>query len=87
VKKTALKRAPRFGEDTENVLCSLLGMSRRDLLELENQKVISTLPTFPAGRPTRTGLIEKQRAGSFDPNYLSELKKHFQTRIGPKTDG
>jgi crotonobetainyl-CoA:carnitine CoA-transferase CaiB-like acyl-CoA transferase len=87
VKKTALKRAPHFGEDTENVLCSLLGMSRRELLELENQKVISALPTFPIGRPTRTSLIEKQQAGSFDPNYLSELKKHFQTWIGPTTNG
>jgi crotonobetainyl-CoA:carnitine CoA-transferase CaiB-like acyl-CoA transferase len=81
-KKSALKRAPRFGEDTEYVLCSLLGMSRQDLLQLENQNIVSSLPSFPIGRPTRTDLIEKQRAGTFDPDYLLELKRHFGTDIG-----
>ena len=48
-KKSALKRAPHFGEDNEYVLCSLLGMSKQNLARLEQEKVISRTPEFPPG--------------------------------------
>jgi hypothetical protein len=81
-KKFALKRAPHFGEDNEYVLCSLLGMSKQDLAHLEQKKVISKTPEFPPGRPTRIDLLEKQQAGSIDPDYLTELRKYFGIGIG-----
>jgi crotonobetainyl-CoA:carnitine CoA-transferase CaiB-like acyl-CoA transferase len=80
--KSVLKRAPRFGEDTEHVLGTLLGMSRQDLARLEEEKVIAKTPAFPPGKPTRLDLIEKQQAGFIDPDYLDELKKHFGAEIG-----
>jgi crotonobetainyl-CoA:carnitine CoA-transferase CaiB-like acyl-CoA transferase len=81
-KKFALTRAPHFGEDNEYVLCSLLGMSKQDLAHLEQEKVISKTPEFPPGRPTRIDLLEKQQAGCIDPDYLTELRKHFGIGIG-----
>jgi crotonobetainyl-CoA:carnitine CoA-transferase CaiB-like acyl-CoA transferase len=80
------KRAPHFSEDTGYVLGSLLGMSEQDIRRLENDKITSSLPTFPSGRPTRLDLIEKQQAAAFDPNYLQELNKHFGTDIGSASD-
>ncbi len=76
------KRAPRFNEDTEYVLCSLLGMSKECLAQLEDEKVIGRQPVFPAGRPTNAALIEKQQAGWFDVDYLSELRKSHGEDIG-----
>jgi crotonobetainyl-CoA:carnitine CoA-transferase CaiB-like acyl-CoA transferase len=77
-----LKRAPRFNEDTEYVLCTLLGMSKEDLIQLEDEKVIGHQPVFPTGRPTNAGLIEKQQAGWFDADYLRELRKSHGEDIG-----
>jgi crotonobetainyl-CoA:carnitine CoA-transferase CaiB-like acyl-CoA transferase len=76
------KRAPHFDEDTDYILGSLAGLSMEDIRRLEEEKVVSRLPTFPAGRATRFDLIEKQQAGTFDPDYLSELGKHFGIEIG-----
>jgi crotonobetainyl-CoA:carnitine CoA-transferase CaiB-like acyl-CoA transferase len=81
-RKPVLKRAPHFGEDTEYVLGSLLGMSEQGLERLEEEKVIAKTPVFPPGKPTRLDLLEKQQAGSIDPDYLDELRKHFGTGIG-----
>ena len=78
------KRAPRFGQDNEYVFCTLLGMSKDDLKRLEEEKVIGGTPVFPPGRPTRVDLIEKQRAGWLDPDYLSELRKRYGEDIGRK---
>jgi crotonobetainyl-CoA:carnitine CoA-transferase CaiB-like acyl-CoA transferase len=80
------KRAPHFGEDTEYVILSLLGMSREYLAQLEEEKVISSQPTFPRGRPTRIDLIEQQQAGWFDPDYLDELRKTYGNDIGTPVD-
>jgi crotonobetainyl-CoA:carnitine CoA-transferase CaiB-like acyl-CoA transferase len=85
-KKGNLKRAPHFGEDTEYVLGSLLGISGQDIQKLENEEVIGKLPVFPPGRPTRLDLLERQQAGSIDPNYLNELKKHYGVAVGPDED-
>jgi benzylsuccinate CoA-transferase BbsF subunit len=76
------RRAPCFGQDNEHVLCTLLGMSKEELKRLEEEKVIGSTPTFPPGRPTRIDLIEKQGAGWFDPDYLSELRKKYGEDIG-----
>jgi CoA:oxalate CoA-transferase len=81
-RELALTRAPHFGEDNEYVFCSLLGMSKQELVRLEKDKVISRTPDFPPGRPTRLDLLEKQQAGSMDPDYLTELRKHFGIGIG-----
>ena len=80
--KSVLKRAPRFGEDNENVLGTLLGMSKKEFERLEEEKIIAKIPAFPPGRPTRFDLIEKQRAGSIDPDYGDELKKHYGIENG-----
>jgi crotonobetainyl-CoA:carnitine CoA-transferase CaiB-like acyl-CoA transferase len=80
--KSGLTKAPDFGADTEYVLGSLLGMSRQDLARLEEEKIISKTPNFPPGRPTRLELLEKQDAGLVDPDYLGELKRHFDIEIG-----
>lgn len=79
-----LKQAPRFGEDTEYVLCTLLGMPSEDIKKLEEEKVISRQHTFPTGRPTRTDLIEKQEAGWFDSDYLNELSESYGEDMGYK---
>ncbi len=76
------KRAPRFGEDNEYVFCKLLGISKEELERLEEEKVIGGKPTFPPGRPTRIDLIEKQKGGWFDPDYINELRKIFGEEIG-----
>jgi hypothetical protein len=76
------KRAPRFGQDNEYVFCTLLGMSKDDLKRLEEEKVIGGTPVFPPGRSTRVDLIQKQRAGWFDPDYLGELRKKYGEDIG-----
>ena len=85
-RKGVLKRAPHFGEDTEYILGSLLGMSRQDMRKLENEEIIGKSPVFPPGRPTRLDLLERQQAGSMDPNYLNELSTHYGIRIGPDED-
>jgi crotonobetainyl-CoA:carnitine CoA-transferase CaiB-like acyl-CoA transferase len=76
------RRAPRFGQDNQYVYGNLLGMSKGEIAKLEEEKVIGGTPTFPPGRPTRTDLIEKQKAGWFDPDYLSELRKRYGEDIG-----
>ncbi len=80
--KSALKRAPRFGEDTESIFSSLLGISRQDLKQYGEEKITSTVPVFPPGRPTRRDLVEKQKAGSYDAGYRRELSRHFGVNIG-----
>ena len=85
-RKGALKRAPRFGEDTNYILSSLLGMSRQDTQKLENEEVIGKVPVFPRGRPTRLDLLEKQQAGFIDPSYLRELSEHYGIGIGRDED-
>jgi len=87
VNKRALRRAPRFSEHTDDVLGSLLGLSAQDLARLEEEKVIGRTPVFPAGRQTRLDLVEKQKAGTIDPDYLDALKKHYQTEIGGTQPG
>ena len=82
VKKFDLKRAPQFGEHTEYVLGSLLGMSAQALAQLEQERVIARTPAFPLGRPTRLDLLTKQQAGSIDPDYLDELTKHYGVAVG-----
>ena len=76
------RRAPRFGQDNEYVFGKLLGISQDEMAKLEEEKVIGGLPTFPPGRPTRTDLIEEQKAGWFDPDYLDELRKTYGKDIG-----
>ena len=85
-KKGTLKRAPHIGEDTEYILGSLLGMSARDMNELEKEEIIGNLPVFPPGRPTRLDLLDRQQAGSIDPKYLKELGRHYGVGIGPDED-
>jgi crotonobetainyl-CoA:carnitine CoA-transferase CaiB-like acyl-CoA transferase len=80
--KFDLRRAPRFGEHTDYVLGSLLGMSEQALERLEEEKVIAKTPAFPHGRPTRLDLLEKQQAGFLDPDYLEALTKHYESAIG-----
>ena len=75
------KRAPRFGEDNEHVLSRLLGMSKEEMAELEEEKVIGGIPTFPPGRPTRTDIMERQGGqggGWFDHDYLTEIKEEYR---------
>jgi len=76
------KRAPCFGQDNEYVFCELLGISKEELARLEQEKVLGGTPNFPPGRPTRTDLIEEQKAGWFDPDYLSELRGKYGEDIG-----
>jgi crotonobetainyl-CoA:carnitine CoA-transferase CaiB-like acyl-CoA transferase len=82
IKQFDMRRAPSFGEHTDYVLGSLLGMSEQVLEQLEEEKVISKTPAFPPGRPTRLDLLEKQQAGLLDPDYLEELTKHYGSVIG-----
>jgi len=76
------KRAPRFGEDDEYVFGSLLKMSKVEMEKLAKDKIIGGPPTFPRGRPTRTDLIEQQKAGWFDPDYLNELREKHGEDLG-----
>lgn len=76
------KRAPRFGEDNEYIFGSLLKMSKAEMEKLAEDKIIGRLPVFPKGRPTRTNLIEEQKAGWFDPNYLNELREKHGEDLG-----
>jgi len=79
---SALKRAPRFGEDDEYVFGKLLEMPKTEMEELAGAQVIGGAPSFPKGRPTRTELIQQQGSGWFDPDYLSELRRCFGDDIG-----
>lgn len=83
VEEFAPGRAPRFGQDNEEVFCNLLGMSKGELERLEEEKVIGGTFTFIRGKPTRIDLIEKQGSCSIDPDYLGELSKHYGDNIGP----
>jgi crotonobetainyl-CoA:carnitine CoA-transferase CaiB-like acyl-CoA transferase len=76
------QRAPRFAQDNEYVLGSLLGISAEEMATLERENVLGRSPTFPRGRASRTDLIEQQGAGWFDPDYLSELRKVYGDDIG-----
>jgi crotonobetainyl-CoA:carnitine CoA-transferase CaiB-like acyl-CoA transferase len=76
------KRAPRFAEDDEYVFGSLLKMSKAEMEKLAEEKIIGGPPNFPRGRPTRTDLIEEQKAGWFDPDYLNELREKHGEDIG-----
>ncbi len=82
VEKFVPKRAPRFAEDDEYVFGSLLKMSKAETEKLAEDKIIGGPPNFPRGRPTRTDLIEEQKAGWFDPDYLNELRKKHGEDIG-----
>ncbi len=77
-----LKHAPRFGEDDEYVFGNLLKMSKEEMEVLANAKVIGGVPSFPKGRPTRTELIQQQGSGSFDPDYLNELRSRYGDDMG-----
>ena len=57
-----------------------------NIQKLENEGVIGKLPVFPPGRPTRLDLLERQQAGSVNPDYLNELKRHYSVGIGPDED-
>jgi len=76
------ERAPRFAEDDEYVFGSLLKMSEVEMKKLAEKKIIGGSPDFPRGRPTRIDLIEEQKAGWFDPDYLDELRKAHGEDIG-----
>ena len=77
------RRAPRFGQDNEEVFCNLLGISKGELEKLEEEKAIGGTFTFIRGKPTRINLVEKQGSCSVDPDYLSELSRHYGDDIGP----
>ncbi len=62
-------------------------MSKEELKRLEEEKVTGGILTFPPGRPTCIDLIEKQKAGWFDPDYLTELMEKFCEDIGQKEPG
>lgn len=77
------RRAPRFGQDNEEVFCKLLGISKEELERLAEVNVIGGTFTFVRRKPTRIDLIKKQGSCSVDPDYLSELSKHYGGDIGP----
>lgn len=69
--------APRFGEHNEYILGQLLGLSKREILELEREGVIGTTPltgqkgvhaTYPIPKMLETGVIR-----GYDPNYMEIL--------------
>ena len=76
------ERAPRFAQDDSYVFASLLGMSETEINRLREDKIIGGPPNFTRGRPTRVDLIEEQKAGWFDPDYLDELRKTHEKDIG-----
>ncbi len=76
------ERAPRFAEDDEYVFGSLLKMSEAEMKKYADNRIIGGPPDFPRGRPTRIDLIEEQKAGWFDPDYLDELRKAHGEDIG-----
>jgi crotonobetainyl-CoA:carnitine CoA-transferase CaiB-like acyl-CoA transferase len=71
------ERAPRFAEDDDYVLGTLLKMSPEEIQALASDKVVGGLPAFPRGRPTRTELIVQQGSGWFDPDYREELLRRY----------
>jgi len=77
-----LERAPRFAQDDNYVFGSLLEMSETEIDKLVEDKIIGGPPHFPRGRPTRVDLIEEQKAGWFDSDYLDELRKIHGEDIG-----
>jgi hypothetical protein len=77
-----LERAPRFAQDDNYVFGSLLEMSETEIDKLVGDKIIGGPPHFPRGRPTRVDLIEEQKAGWFDSDYLDELRKIHGEDIG-----
>ncbi len=82
IESFAPERAPRFAQDDEYVFGSLLKMSEVEMNRLAEEKIIGGQPDFPTGRPTRTDLIEEQKAGWFDPDYLGELRNIYGEDIG-----
>jgi len=76
------ERAPRFAQDDDYVFGSLLGMSETEINKLIEDKIIGGPPNFTRGRPTRVDLIEEQKAGWFDPDYLEELRKFHGEDFG-----
>ena len=76
------ERAPRFAQDDSYVFGSLLEMSETEINKLIEAKIIGGPPNFTRGRPTRVDLIEEQKAGWFDPDYLDELRKIHGEDIG-----
>jgi hypothetical protein len=76
------ERAPRFAQDDSYVFGSLLEMSETEISKLIEDNIIGGPPNFPRGRPTRVDLIEEQKAGWFDPDYLDELRKIHGEDIG-----
>jgi crotonobetainyl-CoA:carnitine CoA-transferase CaiB-like acyl-CoA transferase len=76
------ERAPRFAQDDTYVFDSLLEMPETEINKLIEDKIIGGPPNFPRGRPTRVDLIEEQKAGWFDQDYLNELRKIHGEDIG-----
>lgn len=64
VELKARRGAPCFGQDNESVLVGLLGLSKEDLVELEREQVISSVPLetiamMPAGLEAHSGRSER----------------------------
>ncbi len=76
------ERAPRFAQDDRYVFGTLLEMSMEEMNKLAEDKIIGGPPNFPRGRPTRVDLIEDQKAGWFDSDYLDEIRKMYGDDTG-----
>ena len=82
------KPGPFLGEDNEYVYCSLVGMSKEELAELEEKKVIGNAPTrFPSSqeRPLPIDMMVKEGSARVESDYLEQLSKSFGIYIGPTT--
>jgi len=72
--------APMLGQHNEQVLSGLLGLSREELEELEEEGVIGTRPTFadirpaqPLGPEERAKMAGQGKIRGFDPDYRERL--------------
>jgi len=81
----SLGPAPRLGEHNEYVLGKLLGMSREEITQLEEEKIIGKTPAYRASRDKGIPLeiMGEQGVCVVDPDYLEEMSQAFGEHIGP----
>jgi len=80
-----LKASPRLGEDNEYVMGELLGMSKEELTELEEEQVIGTRALNQPDQEMVMPLEFGAQAGALKiySDYREQMSEFFGEKIGP----
>ncbi len=77
-KRKDAKPAPLLGEANRYILTGLLGITEKEMVELEKEEIIGSAPIgFPKTKGLNINAALKQNLCKLEPEYIDQLRQFF----------